>query len=370
MSITTELFFRLLRVSFGTTTDLGRVPSEEEWKQLLQMAREQTVAGVAFSGIERLPQEQRPPRAVLLQWYAMVEQIRRQNELLNRRSVEATAFFRRLGYRSCILKGQANATQYPDPLRRTPGDIDIWVEGERRELIALAREHCEVKGGRRKVPVQFHDVDIDLFPDVEVELHFYPTMLFCPWRHFRLQRVMRSFQDEAMTNAVVLPGGVDEICMLPARPNLLLQIIHLRKHLIAGGVGMRHVIDFFCLLRSVQPTPALQRDLSTDLHRLQLRKFGAALAYVLRESLGADDKMLTLLPSPDAKHGAYLLNEILCAGNFGHYDKRKQPAKASQGLPNFIRLTREAFHSLRHYPMEALFNPLYRVAQFVWRQTL
>jgi hypothetical protein len=28
---------------------------------------------------------------------------------------------------ACVLKGQGNALLYPDPLSRTPGDIDIYV---------------------------------------------------------------------------------------------------------------------------------------------------------------------------------------------------------------------------------------------------
>lgn len=365
-----DVFFRLLRVALGTAADLGCVPSEDNWKQIFQMACEQTVVGVAFSGIERLPQEQHPPRAVLLRWFALVEQIKRQNELLNQRSVEATDFFKQQGHRSCVLKGQANAAIYPDPLRRMPGDIDIWVEGRRRELIALARKHSIEKGNKQYAPVQFHDISFDLFPDVEVELHFYPSMLFCPWRHFRLQKIVRASQDEAMTNVVALPNGEGTICKLPVLSDLLLQLIHLRKHLITGGVGMRHVVDFYYLLRSAEPTEALRRDFSAAMKKLKLQKFAAALAYVLRKALGADSQTLTLLPVPNAKHGAYLLHEIVCAGNFGHYDQRKQPAKATRGLSNFLRLTGDAFHSLRHYPMEVLFNPLYRVAQFVWRQTL
>ena len=36
------------------------------------------------------------------------------------------------GFANCILKGQGNALLYPDPYMRTPGDIDIYLEGGRK----------------------------------------------------------------------------------------------------------------------------------------------------------------------------------------------------------------------------------------------
>ena len=57
------------------------------------MAVQQTLAGVLFAGVERLPAEQRPPREVLLKWYALAERIKQTNRVLNQRAVERERFF-------------------------------------------------------------------------------------------------------------------------------------------------------------------------------------------------------------------------------------------------------------------------------------
>ena len=53
--------FELLQVSLGTRDRLSRVPSDAQWGELLEESLRQAVTGVLLSGIERLPQEQRPP---------------------------------------------------------------------------------------------------------------------------------------------------------------------------------------------------------------------------------------------------------------------------------------------------------------------
>lgn len=69
------LFFELIRVALGTRDALTTVPSADEWKEIYELARKQTLIGVCFSGVERLPKEQRPPKELILHWWAITRQI-------------------------------------------------------------------------------------------------------------------------------------------------------------------------------------------------------------------------------------------------------------------------------------------------------
>ena len=62
------LFFELLQVSVGSKEKLSVTPSTEEWDNLFKEAQRQSVVGIAFKGVQRLPQEQWPPQMLLLQW--------------------------------------------------------------------------------------------------------------------------------------------------------------------------------------------------------------------------------------------------------------------------------------------------------------
>ena len=69
---------------------------------------------------------------------------------------------------------------------RTPGDIDIWLYGERDEILEYVRRHipdCK--------PV-YHHVDFPVLDDVSIEVHFTPTWMNSPVRNRCLQRFFKS----------------------------------------------------------------------------------------------------------------------------------------------------------------------------------
>ena len=75
------LFVELLKISIGTHDSLSRVLSVVEWNYLFNEAQRQAVVGIMIAGLERLPEKQRPPQMLLLQWIGLCQQIEVQNEL-------------------------------------------------------------------------------------------------------------------------------------------------------------------------------------------------------------------------------------------------------------------------------------------------
>ena len=72
------------------------------------------------------------------------------------------------GCRSCVLKGQANASYYPKPELRSSGDIDIWVspvdsvglDEDRKKVAEYVIEHED-----DYVRMQYHYIDYHVFKD-------------------------------------------------------------------------------------------------------------------------------------------------------------------------------------------------------------
>ena len=209
----TTLFFELLQIALDRQTRLSAVPTLAQWRELYRMAQKQTLVGVLFAAIERLPQEQRPPKSVLLQWFMMKERIVKMNRLLNQRAVETEAYFRAEGFSNCILKGQGIATLYPDPLLRTPGDIDIWLGGGREKIYAFARDRVGLQG------LTYQHIHYPLHKDVEVEVHTTPGFLYAPLANRRLQRYFATCAEEQFTREVALPGGVGSISVPTEAPS-------------------------------------------------------------------------------------------------------------------------------------------------------
>ena len=103
---------------------------EADWKELYVIAQKQCLLGILFDGIRKQPAEHvGMKKELLLQWMAESQMLEKANVRLNDAAILVSEWFRKKGFRTCILKGQGNALMYPNPYSRTPGDIDIWVEG-------------------------------------------------------------------------------------------------------------------------------------------------------------------------------------------------------------------------------------------------
>ena len=301
------LFFELLQIAIGNRKMLSHTPTAEEWRELYTLAKKQTMVGIAFCGVEKLPKEQRPPKQLLMQWYMVTERIKAMNTDLDRKALAVANKFFEEGFPGVVLKGQGIAQLYkverstvnsqqstdgPHPSKlstkdslvpinrqseqptlshrvgsrergdsghpgcsqishteiteytefsgnadtishdmdlnsqnariaslacghpdgtvdrrpltvdtcldskqverssisnyRTPGDIDIWLHGERDEILEYVRRHipdCK--------PV-YHHVDFPVLDDVSIEVHFTPTWMNSPMRNRCLQRFFKS----------------------------------------------------------------------------------------------------------------------------------------------------------------------------------
>lgn len=148
------------------------IPSSSQqidWSSFFCFCNQQGIIGLIFDGLQK--SDLRIPQTTLFEWISFVESIKQKNEIVNKRIDQITKFFDANARRSCILKGQANALMYPKPELRTPGDIDIWVEGNIKDIIEL------VKKVDSKAYFTFHHIQLPIFKDVSVEVHYKPTYL-------------------------------------------------------------------------------------------------------------------------------------------------------------------------------------------------
>ena len=106
------LFFELLQIAIGNSERLSHAPTTEEWRELYTLAQKQALVGIAFRGVEQLPMEQRPPRALLMQWYMATERIKALNEEMNQKALAVANKFLEEGFPGVVLKGQGIAKLY------------------------------------------------------------------------------------------------------------------------------------------------------------------------------------------------------------------------------------------------------------------
>lgn len=322
-----NLFFELIRVSIEVSGCLSKTPTSEEWKALYEIAKKQSLVGVCFAGVQRLQvQRQEPPEMLYLTWMGMAAKIQQRNEVVNQQCAELQAKLSADGFRSCILKGQGVGQLYAEHLRglRQSGDIDVWIEGGLSAVLRLAKKY-----GVKPVVAEHH-VDLPVFDLTEVEAHFTPSYLRCPWHNRRLQRW---FEEQASIQF----GNKNENgwCVPTTEFNLVFLMLHTFRHLTSEGVGLRQVMDYYFVLRTSYENQNQDENLLHTMKSLGLMKFAGAMMYVLQEVFGM--KREELLCEPYEKEGRYLLNEIMTGGNFGHYDNRVKKTVNESKMTRFIR---------------------------------
>ena len=194
----TQIFFELIQISIGNKTSFDKAPTENEWAKLYNMACMQSLASVMLGGVNKLSERNRslkPPMDILFEWIGIQQQTVTQNRLQNHRTKELCEIFKKAGYRSCLLKGQGTALYYEHPEFRQCGDIDIWVEGDRDEILYFARKY-----GCRVGHIDIKHSDIDFFEDVPVEVHFLPSWMYNPSTNKKLQKFFDEHSEKQFRN--------------------------------------------------------------------------------------------------------------------------------------------------------------------------
>ena len=424
-----RIFFEFLRFCIGTVQEVPSSLKGADWRVLYAMARKQCLVGVLFDGIKRLPADVGMDKGLLFQWMAQNQTLRKANARLDKAAVEVAEWFGRKGFRTCVLKGQGNALLYPPGMERTPGDIDLWVDGGDRKVVSFVRSLSPDE------KVCYHHIGFPEYNGVEVEVHFRPSFLFCFRHNRRLQGYYERVMDEQFAHRVKL-GEQGEVAVPKAEFNLIFQLTHIFTHLMNEGIGLRQLLDYFFLLKNTDfggntdgdgfllntdftddtdkfsgntdgdgfllntdftdntdriggnadgdgfllntnctdDTDRIggnvdgvdRRLLQNELRRLGLWEFAGAVMYIMKEVFGLEDNRL-IVP-PDVKRGRLVLKEVLEAGNFGQYDKRNWFGHSALGH-NLQRLYRD-MRLVRYFPAEALSEPFFRIWHFFWRSRI
>ena len=237
-----QIFFDFLRFCIGSTKEIPDSSKEADWKELYAIAKKQCLVGILFDGIKKLPAEHvGMEKELLLQWMAECQMLEKANVRLNDAAIQVSEWFRKKGFRTCILKGQGNALMYPNPYSRTPGDIDIWVEGGDNRVISFVRSISPHE------KACYHHIEFPSYKGVEVEVHYRPSFLLCFWHNRKLQKYYDRVKEEQFSHRVML-GEQGEIAIPTMEFNLIFQLTHIYAHLMNEGIGLRQLVDYYYVL--------------------------------------------------------------------------------------------------------------------------
>lgn len=320
-----------------------------DWQGLYRFSQEQAIVGIVLAGIDHLSKSQKldVPRDLLFEWIGQGNMIESRNKLVNQRVQDLTQNLSEKGQQCCILKGQGNALMYPNPAMRTPGDIDVWIKGTKKEVVDFVHQRFP------DMNVQYHHMEYPIFDDVEVEAHYYPSFCYNKWHNYRLQKYFRDSSDSQFKNVNINGYAVPTVSF-----NIVYQLSHMMRHFFTQGIGLRHVIDFYYLLQQ-EMTEGDKCEAVFIMKKTGMYKFFCAIMWIETVVLGLtrNNDMVPL----NHKAGKLVLEEMIKGGNFG-----KLHTYPNHGVLSVY--ANQFFYRLRYvveFPSETLSRPIALVIDYI-----
>lgn len=341
-----EILMELLGAGAGTKERFCAKPADAQWRWLHAEAVRQSVVGVAFAGLDHVQAASqgaddpgnttdiitKPPTDLLMRWAMEEQRLRALNAKFDAEARRLTELFESLGLYSVILKGQGNAMLYPEAAPRTPGDIDIFVEGGKCEVLKVLRREGLLD--EHDTP-SYHHAHMKMGKSgIIIEVHYRPSSgLSTPWRNCRFQRIL----NEEIKKSQMTDKGFR---VPTATFNLLMQLAHIQRHFINSGIGMRQIIDFCYVLENAH---------NDDVERCRrllsgfgMKRVAQAVMWIASEKLGFTFSLH--FANPSQRWGEMLLAHIVNDGNFGQFAE-------SEGYTFVHRIAVEQLRKLRLMPI-------------------
>jgi len=211
--------------------------NKKDWALLQELATQQGLSAVLIDGLEKLPESQKPPKLILLQWIGEVLQgYEYRYELYCRTIAEMAQFYNSHNYKMMVLKGYACGQDWPKPEHRPTGDIDIWLFGQQKSAdAALAKEKgIEIDKNR-------HHHTVFYWHDFMVENHFDFLNIHHHKSNVEYENILKSLSNDD-SHSVEVYG---ERVYLPS-PNLhaLFLLRHMMKHFASEVITLRQLLDW------------------------------------------------------------------------------------------------------------------------------
>lgn len=348
-----EQFFELLRSGlWGGSCDLSLFDKSTDWNAIYRLAWQQAVTGLVFDGIQTLPEDKRPSRMFYLKWCGALSHMEEANRKLNKELGEIYAMYRAYGMEPILLKGQGIAQCYRNPLHRQCGDIDLYVAPafyDTANDILRKERAAEMEENYKHTSFWWHGV--------EVENHRMVVSFANPRSALALKCEMACM--ETLSCPVLSVDG-SLVSVLPPSFNAVYLLAHLFIHFLDSGIGLRHVCDWACQLRSLSG-PGERAEVARLLKAFGLEKAARMFGFILVEYLGLSSDVLPIpLRESDRKGAERLFAAVWAGGNFGRHDPKRQERPKEYWRGKWHTFTKSICRCVRWgylAPGEAFFHP-------------
>ena len=277
---------------------------EVDWKAVFDECKAQSVVSLAFSA---LPKGE-VPQVVYEQWKAFVNGSLAINSKISYAHTMLNELMTRAEIPYVILKGCTSAEYYDDPLLRTMGDVDFYVPSDSFEKA----DQLLTKNGFKSNEID-HEYEKAYTKDgVVYELH--NTVNGVP--SGKVGTEIRHYFDDIFEKSTLKHLDFAEYFSPPPFHHGLVMLLHVARHMVTGGIGLRHFCDWAVFADKVGDDFTAMFE--NKLKRVGLWRFSQIMTQFCTAYLGLSPQ--DWVGEIDKKLLHDLKNDVFAGGNFGHKD--------------------------------------------------
>ena len=251
-----ETLFILLRLG-GGFVDMRCVDyalfkrlSKIDWVTLKEESKKQGVSILILDGLNEVVKYHKVIHSVdpswwkefLLEWMGSFLATENENRCQIATMRKMAEIWNKSGCRVMVMKGQVNGLMYPNPLHRSPGDIDCYLFGD----YALGNDIARLVGA--KVDEGWYKHSQIYFNGELFENHLYFVQTREGRRSKRLQLELEHALDIDQFN--IYPNS--KIVLPSAQWNAMFLTYHACSHFLIEGLRMKQILDWAMFLKKEQ----------------------------------------------------------------------------------------------------------------------
>ena len=292
----------------GTRPDISDIP-KVDWRAVSKEAEQQAVTAMALDASAEI--KEHIPKEVYDEWCdkALLHLVN--NAKVTKSQTALVKLLEENSFPYVVMKGEAIASYYPRPELRLLGDVDFLIDPADKEAVSdLLR-----KNGYKSDKEDHGCHTVFKKPSAHLEMHF------------KLQGLpegeIGARVDIFMKNALTAPkrqkGDGGEFNTLNPWECGLVVLLHIQHHMVAEGVGLRHLCDWGCFINATANHPFWQEKLVGLFRETGLLTYASAITRLCQKAFST--------PCPDWVEAIddavcdALLEDVFSGGNFGRKDK-------------------------------------------------
>lgn len=209
----------------------------DNWDYIKVLADKQGLLAIIIDSIDKMPEENRPPKLQLLEWIGEMLATYEQRYIVYENAISSlAAFYNQHGFKMMVLKGYSCSLDWPKPQHRPCGDIDIWQFGQQKKADKVLFYEKGIK-----IDNSHHHHTVFNWMGFTIENHYDFVNIHHSQSNAEIETLFKELgQDDSYF--VVVNG---EKVYLPS-PNLhaLFLLRHSMIEFVASSISLRHVLDW------------------------------------------------------------------------------------------------------------------------------